>query len=350
MNTLLTEHELAARQKRSVKTNRNQRVAGTGLRYVPLRKELQQKYPQQFGVGCLDKIAKPRSNDTPRKKKADGPSFRERSAATIPVVSVTKLADSLDKLARVVAASEQRNEDVKRKAIAESCVWSVCLQKSKPLWQGFIAEPRWLSAGGARPKEEHRSEALRFVLRWTFGLTGNVTDTANFYYRAVAPLLAEGIPPKTVAAEIKRRGGLKKLAEAHAKPKMPKVIDERIDAASRSGPKGLAEAQAKPKLPKAIAEQANTALRRGPKRLAEAKAKREMPKVVDEQAKTAPTRRAPKDAVVLTIQAQLDDAAAAKLFRVASGSKVNLSVTLDAVGKVINLTIHDVANVKSDRW
>lgn len=252
-------------------------------------------------------------------KKADGPPFHKRSAKAASGVSVSRLVDSLDKLARVVAASEMRNEQVKRTAIAESCMWAARLQKSKPLWQGFIAEPRWLSAGGARPKEVHRPEALRFVLRWAFGLTGDVTDTANFYHRAVAPLLAEGIPPERVVGEIKRRGGLKKLAEAHAKTKL-KAIPERVEAAPRRGPNRLAEAQAKPK----------------------------MPKVVDEKAETAPTCRPPKDTIVLTIRAHLDTAAE-RLLRLPTGSKANLHVTLDAVGKVINLTIHDVAGVKSDR-
>lgn len=255
---------------------------------------------------------------TAKHKSADRPPFRE-AVGDVPESSTNKLVQRLNRLRRLIEASEKRDEEVKRRAIGECCEWAVRLQQSKALWQGFIAEPRWLSAGGARPRRNHQPKALRFVLRWTFGLTGNVADTANFYHRAVAPLLAEGIPPEAVAAEIKRRGRLKKLAEAHAKPKIPKVIAERVEAESRSGPKRLAEAQAKAK----------------------------MSKVVDQQAVNASARRKPnKDAVIaLTIHAQLD-AAGNKLLWLPIGAKAHLVGTVKAVGKVMDLTIHDGTEAK----
>jgi len=104
--------------------------------------------------------------------------------------------------------------------IGQACQLAEDFQADENSWLRFCKDKWWktatrISKGKTikmqRPKAGDRGKALVFVLKWVFGNRKDPVRTASFYFRAVRPLIEEGIESKDIPATIVERGGLKEL-------------------------------------------------------------------------------------------------------------------------------------------
>lgn len=118
----------------------------------------------------------------------------------------------LEKAGQAIRTAEAGYQTVLRNEMAKVYGVAQTLAKSPMRWKTFCLLPYWKQVGQP-PDKSKRADALRYVLRFTFGLGDDASKKASFYYRALKILRDEGIAPDEVASTIKARGGFKKLAE-----------------------------------------------------------------------------------------------------------------------------------------
>ncbi|WP_156334148.1 MULTISPECIES: hypothetical protein [unclassified Shinella] len=87
------------------------------------------------------------------------------------------------------------------------------LMQHKEWWVKFCQDGFWQ---GRQPSPGGNKIALRYVIKWACGATRDGQKSSSLYYRALKDFWKEGRDRGSIASEISRRGGIRKLAEMNS--------------------------------------------------------------------------------------------------------------------------------------
>lgn len=166
---------------------------------------------------------KPTAKSTTKKGRTKRAERGTKSNATDKAATVSQIKKSeVPKSASDIASLGQHLKHQRRQArhglydaLQDVCVYAERLEKSahSVRWFMFRRDPIWEDyTERERPKKDQNEMALRFAVRLMWDNSPGGRKSASLYTRALTRLREDGVPTDRIAAELKARGGAKKVA------------------------------------------------------------------------------------------------------------------------------------------
>lgn len=121
----------------------------------------------------------------------------------------------------------RRSDD--REFYAVICAITCRLAENEDDWFDFCRLPAWESKKTHRPKSRDRKNPIAAVLKIVHGFeTRQQLQWVSFRARALGQFIEQKTPPEKIPSEIKRRGGILKMARLQVQASKPETAPGRI--------------------------------------------------------------------------------------------------------------------------
>ena len=219
--------------------------------------------------------------------------------------------DRLDEIRLRMTSLEFTYQEEKIHALIEATQIGMDLATNASKWKRFFEDPYWADKK-SRPTRSGRNQAIHFAIKRAFDLGRKAQQKASLYARAAKFLMACEIPFDKFESEIKRRGGIKKVAGEGAKKR-------RQEKAGKGTSEGAGASSLAPK---------------GSPR----KVVRTLKKASKKATKIASRKQS--DEIVLSINAIFDEGV--RLLGEQTNKPLTISATIETPGVPLGLRIHSV--------
>jgi hypothetical protein len=224
------------------------------------------------------------------------------------------LLEEVNEIRSNLENAEESYNDIVVAEVVRACRVAEKLSKDKGEWLAFCEDECW-QGRGQPPTADQQAKALRFVLRAVCGKGNYASQNASLYYRAVRPLVEEGIDLDDLAEAIKEARGLRALADANVRAKSDNPPESATAPEKRAAPKitNSPRVEAREEVDRA------RPMRRG----------------------SASKQKAARDELLIIIEATMD-ADVTSILQFRTGTRFSMEATLDEAGDPCLITINRV--------